>query len=164
MAFLLDRVSGKLIDFFYNLAKLVSRVEAPILLWVVITAILMFVPMDALVHLREDFPTLKAIVGVLALAVMVAAFLTSIAFDLKKAKEKELNCHSGSVEILLPPTLSELFVQGFIELGNGGLATVDRNGKLKITVRLTSDTVKSMKKNEKSMSKLWQDLKNSEGV
>ena len=25
MAFLLDRVSGKLIDFFYNLAKLVSR-------------------------------------------------------------------------------------------------------------------------------------------
>lgn len=164
MAFSLDSSSRKLIDFFYNRAELVSRVVAPILLWVVITAILMFVPMDVLVQLREDFPTLKAIVGVLAVVVMAAVFLTSLAFDCKKAKEKELNRHSGSVEINLPPTLSELFVQGFIELGNGGLVTVDRNGKLKITVRLTSETVKFMKKNEKSMSKLWQDLKNSEGV
>lgn len=164
MAFSLDRKCPRLIDFFYNHAELVSRVVAPILLWVVITAILMFVPMDALVHLREDFPTLKAIVGVLAVAAMVAGFLTSLAFDCKKAKEKELNRHSGSVEILLPPTLSELFVQGFIELGNGGLATVDQNGKLKITVRLTSETVEFMKKNEKSVNKLWQDLKNNGGV
>lgn len=90
MAFSLDSSSRKLIDFFYNRAELVSRVVAPTLLWVVITAILMFVPMDALVQLREDFPTLKAIVGVLAVAVMVAVFLTSLAFDCKKRRIKSL--------------------------------------------------------------------------
>lgn len=49
-------------------------------------------------------------------------------------------------------------------LTRGRLLSRLSNSRELITVRLTSETVEFMKKNEKSVNKLWQDLKNNGGV